>query len=240
MVPAKPLAEWLGAKLQTQGGQVRILQPRRGLRVTLVVGNKVAHCGEKISELPRAPEVRSEELLVPLRAFAEMLGTRVSTGGRWIHLVAPELGISADLLAPPPEGSDLASMWEVAASWFRLRGARVVAPWALFSARRKQKLLSEVGAEAPRLAQERFGNTKVLGIRIVGDGLGPKTRGGWLLAVVGRADGSASLTRLDLVYERAGWRVDRVRDEALPWAEPFGQRPQEQGEGIKQEDENIT
>lgn len=228
LAPAAPLAQWLGAGFEVRGTEAVAGPDLSRPRLVLRAGDPVAILAGKPRELPLAPEIIHGEFFVPLRAFAEHLGAWVNSEGRCVHLAMPQLGLRADLMAPPDPSDHLGKIWAVVAQWFGLRDARDPGdPWELLSARRRQRILASVGADAPRLLRERFDATLTRGVRIVADGTNLQDGTGWVLATLVRKDGSASAVRFEMVVERTGWKVDRVEEQILLSARSAGEAESE-------------
>jgi len=223
LAPAGPLAEWLGVGFEVRDTEAVAGPELSRPRLILRAGDPVATLAGRPRRLPLAPEISHGEFLVPLRSFAEHLGAWVNSEGRCVHLAMPQLGLRADLMAPPDPSDHLGKIWKVVAQWFGLRDADDVGdPWELLSARRRQKVLASVGADAPRLLRERFDAAVTHGVRIVADGTNLHDGTGWVLATLVRKDGSASAVRFEMVLERTGWKVDRVEEEVLLPAQAAG------------------
>jgi len=216
LVPAAPLAQWLGVLFEQRGTEavagVDLARPRLVLRA----GSVDALLEGKPHRLSLAPEIIHGEFFVPLRSFAEHFGAWVNSEGRLVRLAVPQRRLAAELMAAPDPADHLGKIWKVVARWLGLRDAgKDNDPWQLLSARRRQKILAEVGPEAPRLVRERFDSKSVKGMRIVADGLNLQDGTGWVLATVLRQDGAVLATRFEMMLERTGWRVDRITEQTI-------------------------
>jgi hypothetical protein len=215
LVPAKPLAEWLGVGLEIRGDAAVAGADLSRPRLAMRAGETVAVLEGKPVAVSLAAEIVHGEFFVPLRFFAECFGAWVNSEGRCVRLALPQRGLAADVMAPPAPTDHLGKVWCVVAAWFGLRDANNADPWQLLSSRRRQKILASVGADASRLVRERFDSATVRGVRVVADGLNLQDGTAWVLCTVVRKDDSVWAVRLEMVLERTGWKVDRVLEEKL-------------------------
>lgn len=216
MAPARPLAEWLGAQIELRGELVVVGADLVRPRLVMHLGSTEARVEGRPYFLPAAPQLMQGQVFVPLKAFLEAFEACVEVRGRIIHIVVPQAGLEADLAMPPGPWSPTAGAWEAAAAWFGLAQVPGAGdPWELLSDRRQQKILAQVGPDAPDAIRKSFPARPAKGMRVLADGHGPGPDTAWLAAVVAYHDGGATAAKLWLLRQRGQWRVDRVEEEPI-------------------------
>lgn len=216
MVQVRPLAEWLGAHVELRGGALVAGADLVRPRLILWLGKIEARLDGRPYFLAAPPVLRDGHVFVPLKDFLEAFEALIEVRGRVIRITVPQVGLETELAMPPGPNSPMAGAWEAAAAWFGL--ARVPGegdPWSLLSDRRQQKVLSQVGPEAPQAIRRSFPARPARGMRILADGYGPGAETAWLAAVVAYQDTGPAAAKVWLLRQRGQWRVDRIEEEPI-------------------------
>ncbi len=216
MVPLRPIFEWLGAEVTYDEGHIQAFRSEEAIapQVELWVGSTRAKIAELPYELDVAPQLIHGRCFVPLRFAAESFGVWVEAEGRRMKLSLPQEKIEAVMAIPPHPQAHLGKIWRVIERWYDVLPAEEMAEdvamphWALYSPEMQQRVIEQVGEDAPSQIEQHWGGREVRGIRILDGGVEPGAMAGWAEVMVAYLDGNMKVHRFAFVRDASGWKVD--------------------------------